>query len=564
MSKMTIVQAKEESAIRQADMRLVGSFITGVEVREEFFFLHRNLIQGPEVLHDPFAKNVWMAVAACHEQTANPEPEIVAAIMIELGLLVGITEAEHDATYLALVDRLRMYAKTGAQTLREWKMVEATAFARVKADKAAQMTQHVQTIMGDNTKTLNDKLLAVQKLAGEALGGEHVFGDTLTVDDQTKLLDGMAESMEKRVGEALVALPPHFGQAAVNIDSLERGEMSVFSAPSGDGKSIFLGMTGEWNFLAQGMNVVSVAFEDDKDTMLKRAAARWVPETAYVELMKGDRRGKLKAYSQFIRDMQEQNGGHLRYEIRPGIGGSELILFLEGLLQDAIAKGAPIDLITVDYLQKIFFVKDVGVYGNETLAVQYIADRLRTLAQTYHCHIMLGSQVTYKDGVYQIAWGKAVGEKAQVHIQGTRELSPSDIYVHRIIQKMGKSEKVDPKLYLKTGEKLPFMFLKSAKLNRHKAVLDYLFVIGASQKIISPAFHKSLGADPSLEWKKVTYQLATDAELAAMDRSLERHYMAIEQADAIMAEIEQAKAAQKAPKGGRRRQEDGLGGMGGL
>lgn len=547
---LTFAQAAQDNAIRQAEMRYVGSFIAGVEPRERQFFTERQLIKSSDQFRDAFTANVYRAVEAVLQSDGDPTPEKLASALVEEKLVVGIEPDDLDKSVRVLADQMREHARYGAKTLREFQTVEALLARRIREDSAANWIKTAEAIFNKvDGRSHPEKLLEVRASLDELLGSEHVAGKSLGLDEQIKLLEEtFPKEMDALVGKCLPALPPHFGPIADTIGSLGIGEMSVFAAPTGSGKSIFVGMTAEWNALAQGMHTLLVAFEDDEQVLLRRAAARWVPQTTYAELEQGDPRGALKAYAKIIRDMYAKNGGTCRYEVRPGLSGGELILYLEGRLQDAIAKGKPIQLICIDYLQKIAFWKDARLYGNETLAVQYTADRLRTLAQTYKCHVMLGSQVTKEqDGGVKIAWGKAVGDKSQLVLVGSREIAEDDLVVYRrAIENEKLSHKEGPVLATPAGSPLPYMFIRSEKANRKPHVLATLQVMGASQRLVDPSFHIRLRSNADLEWQSVRYQKATVADVERYNEMIEKQELVAAQFQSV---LNQASDAKKSSKG---------------
>ena len=524
-----------DNALRQAEMRLVGSFIMDPDVqREKQFFTERRIVQSAEQFRDSFAGNVFRAVDIALSQGADATPEKLASILIDNKLIAGVDADKLDDSLRQLTDTLKVHAKVGATTLKEFLRVEAMLDKRNREERGANWMNEAQAIWNKvDNKTYSEKLLEIRKSLDTILGAERVAGETLTIERQLELLEkDLPAEMAALEGKCLPIIPPHFGQLQAKLEFLQPGQMSVFSAPTGAGKSMVLATVAEWNAMAQGIPTALFAFEDDRGVITKRAVSRWT-QCTYKELEKGDPRGKMAEYAKLLRKMHDANGGTCRYEVRPGLGGSELVLFLEQMLQKAIEANRPLGLICVDYLQKISFWKDTPLYGSEVLAIQYTVERLRTLAQTYNTHIMIGSQVTREaDGNLKIAWSKAAGEKAQIHIQGSRELSPDDLFVYNSY--LDDQHKKDPILLVEKGVPLPFMMIKTEKANRGEPAVETLQIMGASQRIVTPDFQLRVAANPEEEWKSIRYQKATSAEIANFEKAIERQNLVTRQVSSLL------------------------------
>lgn len=220
---------------------------------------------------------------------------------------------------------------------------------------------------------------------------------------------------------------------------LNRAEITIFAAPSGGGKSLFLQNLGV-NWALSGLNVVYISLELSEQLISMRLDAM-VSGYSTREVMKNMDDVDLKVR------MKGKSAGKLRVkQMQSGINANDIRAFLR---EYEIQEGIKVDALLVDYLDLMMPINAKISPENLYVKDKYVSEELRNLAierQLFHAtasqlgrsaveeieydhsHIAGGiSKINTADNVIGIFTSNAMRENGRYQIQFMKTRSSSGV-----------------------------------------------------------------------------------------------------------------------------------------
>jgi len=220
---------------------------------------------------------------------------------------------------------------------------------------------------------------------------------------------------------------------------LNRGEITIFAAPSGGGKSLFLQNLGV-NWALEGLNVVYVSLELSEQLISMRLDSM-VSGYAAKEIMKNMDDVDLKVR------MKGKGKGKFRVKYMPsGISANDLRVFLR---EYEIQSGVKVDALLVDYLDLMMPISKKISAENLFVKDKFVSEELRNLSMERnillatasqlgrsaveeieydHSHIAGGiSKINTSDNVIGIFTSNAMRERGRYQVQFMKTRSSSGV-----------------------------------------------------------------------------------------------------------------------------------------
>ena len=220
---------------------------------------------------------------------------------------------------------------------------------------------------------------------------------------------------------------------------LNRGEITIFAAPSGGGKSLFLQNLGV-NWALAGLNVVYISLELSEQLISMRLDSM-VSGYAAKEIMKNMDDVDLKVR------MKGKGKGKFRVKYMPsGISANDLRVFIR---EYEIQSGIKVDALLVDYLDLMMPISKKISAENLFVKDKFVSEELRNLSMERnillatasqlgrsaveeieydHSHIAGGiSKINTSDNVIGIFTSNAMRERGRYQVQFMKTRSSSGV-----------------------------------------------------------------------------------------------------------------------------------------
>ena len=218
-----------------------------------------------------------------------------------------------------------------------------------------------------------------------------------------------------------------------------RGELNIFAAASGGGKSLFLANLGV-NWAEQGLNVVYLTFELSEnlvamrlDSMVTGIASREIFKNIDdVELkvkMKGKKAGSIQIkYMPSGKNCNDLRAYLKEYQVKKGYKPDVLLIDYLDLMMPLSVKISPSDL----FIKDKYVSEELRNLGMETNTLMVTASQLNRSAveeiEFDHSHISGGlSKIQTADNVIGIFTSRAMKERGRYQIQFMKTRSSSGV-----------------------------------------------------------------------------------------------------------------------------------------
>lgn len=191
------------------------------------------------------------------------------------------------------------------------------------------------------------------------------------------------------------------------LDGLRRGKLVLLGARPGVGKTALAAQICE-HAAANGNNVLFVTLEMTARSVLHRSLTARARVSAYKF-----RRGTLTETERFQVQQQASELADLGESLTILDNADTTVQGIEALLRTLRARGRPIDLCVIDYLQ---LLRSIGRFENRVQEVSAISRGLKRLTQTFDIPVLALSQLGRKDDKYgepQLDWLKESGQLEQ-------------------------------------------------------------------------------------------------------------------------------------------------------
>lgn len=480
------LQQVEQTNLAAIETMYLGSFIKDPK-RERDFYAQRFAIFKPTDFTDTFSRMVAESINEIYVNNELPTPQNVVNVMSTKNWYERKDIASDADNFTKLNSLISYYQTRGAITLKDFRKQE-----RVMEDaKRARLLspENLNKVIAEINQrpgTTLDHASDIQGYIQDVMGAHEFAHKTADWDEQKKLLSDLPGQFAEMVGKPRFTFPPHWNLNGF-IPVLRMGEKCVVSGGTGDGKSSVANQFAEWAHIA-GKNVLVIHMEDSDETILMRQTVRWIGGT-FLELERGDPKGRMAQMIK-LREYWLTKGGSLTYKY---LAGNSIALIVQHIQETAAvleSQDKHLDVVVMDYFQKIDFDSQPGNYVNLATAG---AEQLKILAERLKLFMFVVSQETPDaNGGKHTAWARALEQKPQIYISLTRQeikKGEDEEFVTMADPKTGISKRMR---LAAIGERSCWLQMHIKKVNNGRQGVAWLFFDGPRFRAFDPEFMKKV------------------------------------------------------------------------
>lgn len=478
----------EEANITGIESMYLGSLISS-KLRERDFYSERISVFKDIDYSEPISKAIARAINEIYSNNDRATSERVVEYLstrdwFKPGFtgIQGLTETISDLR--RLVD---FYDDRGALNIKDFRRRERIMedAKRAKLLHPKNLNEKIAEIMAGTGNSV-DKALAIKSYMDEIVGGAEFAQKTTDWENQRQILTDLPDEFSGMLNKARFTFPPHWGLNQ-NIPMLRPGEMCVLSGGTGDGKSSMAMMFAEWAAIC-GKNVLVIHMEDSDKTILMRQTVRWIGGS-FLELEKGDPMNKMQQMIK-LREWWNSRGGSLVYKYLAGNTYHAIIEQIKEHAASLEAQDKQLDLVVIDYFQKIDF-DSAG--GNYVLAANAGAEAFKIISERLRLFTFIVSQETPdSNGGKHTAWSRALEQKPQIYLSLSRhEIKKAED--EEKVSLYNEETRTSKSLTISSiGDRSCWLQLHIKKVNNGKQGTVWLFFDGTRFRSFDPEFMKQV------------------------------------------------------------------------